>query len=201
MFGLFKKKLSEKDQMIVNDGFFYLTSQLPGIDEKFAMKIANVVFDKSKEIALRDFGSDVYTEGLGARMLETDLGKKRLADGVKPDEIVEYWNKTPLQIVFDNQIEAGRMMGYVKTYKGDNDEAELIQPYFWIHVRFGMPEFWDLSAVGNSKFTLEDAPLYSELRPRVEKFMRVHGSVTQLSATANSSINAELRKYMRDGLF
>lgn len=200
MFGMLKQKISEQDQKLIEDATFALINQVQGLSVIDSKALATATFIRAKDLSARDFGDHAYTPGMGKKMLNSSLAEGRISVGVLPNEIEEYWNQTPVAIAFADLLEAARLMAFIRTNKKNiPSEDDCYKVYMCSYARYGIPENWDFKVKKNLGYSEADAPLYPELRKRVDNYIVKCGNSALLFGLHTSSMNAWIRQMMKKG--
>ena len=206
MFGLFKKKspaVLEQDEKYVKQVTAFLILQLQTtIEVERAKEIAAGTVHNARTIADRDFPGESDSPGPGERFCDTPMGQSRLANGVTKDEIAKYWSQPPFEVVLNDQMELARLLGYTEQSKriGNSSNANIYQAYLYDFAMFSTPENFRPEQASGLALTEADAPLYPEIRERVEAWIEKEGHYAKWYARETTSLNAHVRKKLAAGI-
>jgi hypothetical protein len=197
----FGKRRSDTENAMINVGQLYLLNQVDNLDHDSAKSIASAALDLAIEVARRDFGDSMHEQHLGARMLASPMGQARLKAGVTAEEIETYWNQALLLVVLNDQLEVARLSACMKVMGSKGESEQDIYKWYMIwYPRFAMPETWKQDAPLNKAYSAVDAPLFPELRPRVERWIEKVGiNGARGSAYNYTSFNAMIRAFIAEG--
>ena len=178
------------------DAFAYL-----GIDTK---AVAKRLFYEAKDDLKRRGGPNiVYDERFGDRAVANDeFMKPRLAEGLKQEDVCQYWNRPQLLIFSELKVrEFVILVTFDTARRLGKDLMALARENRKTIPQYGNPASWDEKHPANEGYTREDAEIFNEFATRVGSWQVSTPMPEQKKLLAPyTSFNALVRDFVRKGM-
>ena len=173
-----------------------------GLPDAELKATAKQIFLEIKADTEKHYGKDAYSESFGDRAIANPkFLEARLAAGLTKEEVRSYRNRCLMFQFLETKVrELLNFAAIDVARQSGRDLVAASNEYRKGAPIYGDPESWNPTLPANKGFTTEDAPIYVEFAPRVERwFTQTSPAGRDALFARHTSFNAMIRDLVRRG--